>query len=68
MISVNSHGVENFAELLHHYYQALAPDFGCSNAEKDEWQALPANERRRLVAATRLALMETESSRLARTK
>jgi hypothetical protein len=57
-MSVNLERVEGFAELFHHYYQALAPDFECSSGDKPEWPDLAANERRRFVAATRLALME----------
>jgi len=47
--------------LFHHYYQALAPDFECSPDNKPEWNELALNERRRFVAATRLALMEAGS-------
>jgi hypothetical protein len=63
-MSVNLERVEGFAELFHHYYQALAPDFECSagdKGDKPEWHDLGLNERRRFVAATRLALMEAGS-------
>jgi hypothetical protein len=60
-MSVNLERVEGFAELFHHYYLALAPDFECSTGDKPEWQDLAMNERRRFVAATRLALMEAGS-------
>lgn len=53
--------IEGFAELFHHYYSALATDFGCPAVEATDWERLPANERKRLVAATRLALMDSES-------
>jgi len=60
-MAMNLEKVEGFAELFHHYYSALAPDFGCSEDEATDWDRLPANERRRFVAATRLALQESES-------
>ncbi|MFZ0707241.1 MAG: hypothetical protein WAM71_16700 [Candidatus Korobacteraceae bacterium] len=60
-MAMNLEQVEGFAELFHHYYSALAPDFGCAEVEANDWDSLPANERRRFVAATRLALQESES-------
>ena len=60
-MSVNLERVEGFAELFHHYYQALAPDFDASPTTTPEWPDLAVNERRRFVAATRLALMEAGS-------
>jgi len=60
-MSGNRESVEGFAELFHHYYSALAPDFGCPPEEKAEWDELMPNERRRLVAATRLALIEVDA-------
>jgi len=60
-MSVNPGRVEDFAELFHHYYSALAPDFGCSAEDQPEWRELRPDERRHFVAATRLALMEAES-------
>jgi len=60
-MSVSLERVEGFAELFHHYYQALAADFECSSTDKPEWHDLALNERRRFVAATRLALMEAGS-------
>jgi hypothetical protein len=59
-MAMNLEQVEGFAELFHHYYSALAPDFG-AEVEALDWEKLPANERHRFVAATRLALQETES-------
>src|SRR5262249_31686024 len=53
--------IEGFAQLFHHYYMALASDFECQAEEPAEWRELSPNERKRLVAATRLALMEAES-------
>jgi hypothetical protein len=56
----NLEQAEDFAELFHHYYKALAPDFGCPQSQT-EWEMLPINERQGLVAATRLALLESRS-------
>jgi hypothetical protein len=50
--------VEGFAELFHHYYTALASDFDCHAQQTPEWEELMPNERKRFLAATRLALME----------
>lgn len=57
----NLNRIENFAESFHHYYSALAPDFDCAGNGESDWHMLPPNERRRFVAATRLALLEAES-------
>ncbi len=57
-MSAHTDRVEGFAELLHHYYTALASDFDCQAEESADWRELTPNERRRFVAATRLALME----------
>jgi hypothetical protein len=54
--------VEDFAKLLHYYQVALAPDFGCGAAQDLKWHDLSTNERKRLVAATRLALLELQSA------
>lgn len=51
---------EQLAELFHHYHQALAPDFGCASDEA--WDAMPPQEKSRLIAAARLALLELEAT------
>ena len=60
-MSANLERVEGFAELFHRYYSALAADFGCPVDERSDWRELPLNERRRIVAATRLALIDAGS-------
>jgi hypothetical protein len=60
-MSVDEKAIEGFAELFHHYHGALAPDFGCGIAEDVEWHELSNNERRRFVAAMRLALLEVQA-------
>lgn len=48
---------EELARLVHHYQQALAPDFDvASNFEG--WEQVSPKERNRLVAAARMALLE----------
>jgi hypothetical protein len=61
-MAAHSNRVEGFAELFHHYYTALASDFDCRGEEGPGWGELSPNERKRLVAATRLALMEAGSA------
>jgi hypothetical protein len=54
---------EQLAELFHHYHQALGPDFACdSNAESETWEQVPAQEKNRMIAAARLALLELGAS------
>lgn len=58
-MSVQEVSAEELAELFHHYHQALAPDFGCSSdPHPDGWDQLPQQEKSRMVAAVRLALLE----------
>jgi hypothetical protein len=59
-MSVDEKKVESFAEAFYHYHSALAPDFGCGAAREIEWDDLSCNERKRLVAAARLALLQIE--------
>jgi hypothetical protein len=50
---------EQLAELFHHYHQALAPDFSLGpKATPETWDQVPTEEKRRLIAAARLALLE----------
>jgi hypothetical protein len=55
--------VQHFAQLFDHYQQALTSDPG-ETVERHpiEWNALPADERNRMVAAARLAIMEMEAN------
>jgi hypothetical protein len=53
---------EQFAELFHHFHQVLGPDFGGAAApELEDWDRVPQQEKSRLVAAARLALLELEA-------
>lgn len=61
-MSVDEKTVEKLAELFHYYHEALGPDFGCGAAHDLGWDELASNERKRSVAAVRLALLEVDSS------
>jgi hypothetical protein len=62
-MSIQEVSPEQFAQLFHHYHEALAADVGCANgSHPDSWSEVPAGERRRMVTAARLALLELASS------
>jgi hypothetical protein len=53
---------EQLAELFHHYHQALDPDFACDTKDNHEsWEQVPSQEKNRMIAAARLALIELEA-------
>jgi hypothetical protein len=56
-MTVQDKEVESFAESFYKFHGALAPDFGCETKYDSDWEDLTSNERKRLVAAARLALM-----------
>jgi hypothetical protein len=51
--------VQQFARLFHHYRDALSPE---AEQENTTWNSAPADERHRLVAAARLAILELETN------
>jgi hypothetical protein len=53
---------EKLAMLVHHYREALAPDFSCRPSVSPDWKDLSQDERNRMVAATRLALLDLRSA------
>jgi hypothetical protein len=58
-MSIHEVAPEQLAQLFHHYHHALAPDFRCGERVSSEtWDQVPAQEKNRLVAAARLALLE----------
>jgi len=57
-MSIKEVTAENLASLFFHYQAALAPDFGCSSEELTDWTKMPANERKRMIAAARLTLLD----------
>jgi len=53
--------VQQFARLFHHYHyrKALSPEKGsATEPQLESWNALPCDERNRLVAAASLAILE----------
>jgi len=62
-MSIQEVSPEQFARLFHRYHEALAADLGfASGSYPDSWSEVPASERRRMVTAARLALLELASS------
>ncbi len=61
-MSIQEVSPERFAQLFHHYHQALADESGsaASGRTSDAWADVPPAEKSRLVAAARLALLEVE--------
>jgi hypothetical protein len=55
--------VQQFARLFDHYRVALSPTEEPSpEMQLGNWNAIPAEERNRMVAAARLALLELETT------
>jgi hypothetical protein len=59
-MSIQDVSAEQLAKLFHHYREALAHDFDCQGTEESgsSWDKTPHQERKLMVAAARLALME----------
>jgi len=62
-MSIQEVSAEQFAQLFHHYHQALTNESGSTH---EVWTDLEPAERTRMVAAARLALLETEQVHTAR--
>jgi hypothetical protein len=58
---INEVAPERLAELFHHYHQALMPEISGKGTEAGAWKEVPQQEKNRLVAAARLALLELEA-------
>jgi hypothetical protein len=58
MWSIQNVSAEKLAKLLHHYRGALAHDFAAEEEASSSWDRTPQNERKLMVAAARLALLE----------
>ena len=60
MSTIQDVSAEQLAKLFHRYREALAHDRDGEDgeAEPSEWERMPQNERRLMVAAARLALLE----------
>jgi hypothetical protein len=62
LMSLQEVSPERFAESFHHFYQALAQDFGCAERPtRETWEKVSPQEKSCFVAATRLALLEVAS-------
>ena len=59
-MSIQDVSPEQLAKLFHHYRGALAHDFDCQgdNDTSSSWDRAPQHERKLLVAAARLTLLE----------
>ena len=53
---------EKLAMLFHHYCEALAPDFGALPSSYPDWEDLAPQVRGRMIAATRLALLDLRTA------
>jgi hypothetical protein len=60
MSSIQDVSAEQLAKLFHHYREALAHDFNCNEHQEvsPSWDQTPNNQRKLMVAAARLALLE----------
>ena len=60
MSAIHNVSAENLAKLFHHYHEALAHDFhGHATREAEaSWEQAPQNERKLMIAAARLTLLE----------
>ena len=60
MWSIEDVSAEHLAKLFHHYRAALAHDFGAQGSEEviSSWDRAPQHERKLMIAAARLALLE----------
>jgi len=60
MSTIHNIDAEQLARLFHHYHEALAHDCDASNpqASSSSWDRAPQSERRLMVAAARLTLLE----------
>ncbi|MGA7755487.1 MAG: hypothetical protein WCB05_21840 [Candidatus Sulfotelmatobacter sp.] len=64
MSTIQDVAAEDLARLFHHYRQALAHD--CDSHENEQrsssWERTPPTERKLMVAAARLALLELSTT------
>jgi hypothetical protein len=59
IMSIKEVSAEQLARLFHLYHEALAGDFsGLRNDSHPAWNEIPEPERKRMIAALRLALLD----------
>ena len=62
-MSIQEVAPEHLAQLFHHYHQALTADSnGSSDAQSESWEQVPQQEKKRLVSAARLTLLELSAT------
>jgi len=63
-MSIQDVSAEQLAKLFHHYREALAHDFDCQATDEptSSWDKTPHQERKLMIAAARLALMEISTT------
>jgi hypothetical protein len=62
-MSIQEVAPEQLAQLFHHYHQALTADSNCSSdAQSESWEQVPQQEKKRLVSAARLTLLELSAA------
>jgi hypothetical protein len=64
MSTIQEVSAEQLAKLFHHYQEALALDSGshANRKEVSSWECTPQNERKLLVAAARLTLLDLSTA------
>jgi hypothetical protein len=62
-MSIQEVAPEQLAQLFHHYHQALTADSGfASDAQSESWEQVSQQEKKRLVSAARLTLLELSAT------
>ena len=62
-MSIQEVSAEQLAKLFHHYHHALGPDLGCTtNSTTESWEQVSQPEKKGMVAAARLAILEVAST------
>lgn len=63
MSTIQEVSAEQLAKLFHHYHQALAHDCGSEGEPQPaSWDRTSQNERKRMIAAARLTLLELSTT------
>ena len=62
-MSIQEVAPEQLAQLFHHYHQALTADSSStSDPQSESWEQVPQQEKKRLVSAARLTLLELSAT------
>lgn len=62
MQTIQEVNAEQLAKLFHHYRDALQHDCGSQSGGCSSWDRAPQNERRLMIAAARLTLLELSTT------